>query len=100
MATSNAFTVFQGSTIVLRWAFYDTSKRFVEATGLICSVYSNQQIKLCENPVVRQDTGVYTSTIDTSALELAAGEYIVELIGVANGLGIAQRDYLIVKFLT
>lgn len=99
MASSRTFTVFSGGTITLRWLFCNSSKVSIEATGLLCSVYNEQQIKIFEVPVSRENIGIYTASIDTFANDMSVGVYYVELSGVAQAQTIVQRDILLVRFL-
>lgn len=100
MANSNAFSVFKGSSLSIRWAFYAPGGASVEATGLTCSVYSNQRIFLFNTTIIREEVGFYYTVVDTVEHSMNEGTYILELTAIALSQNIAQRDTIVVKYLT
>lgn len=99
MNRSKAFPIFLNSTRNIRWFVYDDAKRTLEANSVSAKIL-NKDTKEILNilDVLREDVGVFSATVDTAALGLTAGTYIIEFSCVAGGNNKAKRDFIKVKY--
>lgn len=99
MSRSQNFTVFTGSSIPIRWITSDESKKVIEAYSVGASILSKtDESEIAVLTVERETVGMYKTTIDTTALGLAKGTYVIEFRAVVNGFNRTQRDFLNVRF--
>jgi len=99
MSRSNNFTVFTGSSIPIRWITTDDTKSVIEAYSIRASILDKAgENELALLSVERETVGLYKSTIDTTALSLNKGIYVIQFACVINGYNRILRDFLNVKF--
>ena len=99
MKGSQTFRVYYGSTKNLRWIVYDDSKQVVEGTSVSAEILdTSDKSVLNVLEVVREDVGIYSAVVDTTALGLDIGKYLIEFSCLAGGQNKVKRDFLSVRY--
>lgn len=100
MIRSKTFPIFLNSTRNIRWFVYDDAKKTLEGNSVSAKIL-DKDTKEALNvlDVTRENVGVFSATVDTAALGLTAGTYIIEFSCVAGGNNKAKRDYIKVKYM-
>ncbi len=92
---SRTFYVFEGSTKGVKWVIHTKDKIRVEAFNTECKIWDkDMEVEIATLDVVREDIGVYHSTISTQALALTEGIYMIRFECSADGNNYVQVDYL------
>ena len=93
---TRTFEVFTGSTKGLKFEVVDQEGNFINATNATANLYDADMTLISALELVNDSTGIFKTIIDTTALGLTAGKYVIEFSCVANGNTYKRRDYLYV----
>ncbi|MHA1329512.1 MAG: hypothetical protein ACTSR2_00410 [Candidatus Hodarchaeales archaeon] len=94
---ARTFEVFSGSTRTLGYYVLDAQNSPLSAASAEAKLYDADMNFIANLELLRESDGVYKVTIDTTALSLSEGKYIVEFSCIANGNTYTRRDYFLVS---
>ncbi len=95
---SRTFYVFTGSTKGFKWMIRTRDRVLVEGFNVEAELLNeDMDVEIANLTVVREDLGIYHATINTAALALDPGTYVVRFHCNADGNDYVQVDYLKVE---
>ena len=100
MTRSKTFPIFLGSSRTIRWFVYNDDKVTVEANSTAARIINKDTYDILNVLApVRENVGIYSAAINTTALGLETGTYIIEFSCLVAGQNKAIRDYIKVKYM-
>lgn len=100
MIRSKTYPVFLGSSRTIRWFTYNDDKVTVEANSVSARILDKDTQEVLNTlSVVRENVGIYSAVIDTTALGLEVGTYVIEFGCIVYGQNKRLRDWIKVKYM-